>query len=279
MQKLKYSILLFTAVMTLLNARDRTVFILGDDIVIEAGKTVDAAIALGGDIDVYGTVEEAVVAIGGDVTIHSEGVVAGDAVSVGGQVFLSAGGTLEGDQVVVQSGRIGQALNPAHFFTRFYIPWVLRFVSLMSLLSIVLIIALLFPNLITGPADRFRAAPGKALLIGVSAVVLFVPILILLIISIIGVPLIPILVFSYGLAYLVGYLLLGYLLGKRLLNAFQLETATVLMTALVGVGLVWFIGQIPFLGMLLKMIVFLSGLGVMLLSLAHVRKKPAGETG
>jgi len=116
MQKPKYALLLLAAAATLLSAKDRTMIILGDDIVIEAGETVDAAIALGGNIDVYGTVEEAAVAIGGDVTIHSQGQGAGDAVSVGGQVFLSSGGTLKGDRVEVQSGPIGRTLNPAHFF-------------------------------------------------------------------------------------------------------------------------------------------------------------------
>ncbi len=137
-----------------------------------------------------------------------------------------------------------------------------------------LIIALLFPNLITRPADRFEETPGKALLIGVSAVMLFVPTLILLIISILGVPLVPILVFAYGLAYLV-----GYLLGKRLLEAFQREAATIFVTTLTGVGLLWFLGQIPILGVFFKIVVFSIGLGVMLLSLADRRGKSMAETG
>lgn len=265
--------LLITAASVLV-AGDKTVVVFGNDITVEADQRVDAAIAFGGDVDVYGEVRESVVAVGGDVFIHPGAEVEGDAVSIGGEVILDSNANLDGDLVEVKSGHFGHAFRHLHFNPYWGVPWAFRAISMFGLLAIVLIVGLLFPGLIVSPASGFELEPGKTFLIGIAAVILFIPLLILLAISIIGIPLIPLVIFCYGLAYLVGYLIVGYLLGKRFLTALNIEAKTLLMNSVSGVLILWFVNLIPFIGILLRICLFLVGLGVILLSLSNLRNTP-----
>jgi hypothetical protein len=77
----------------------------GQDIEIEQGKVVEGSVvAIGGNIEVHGSVKGDCTAVGGSVTVDSTGVVNGDAVSVGGSTTLVPGGKILGSNVSVGTG-------------------------------------------------------------------------------------------------------------------------------------------------------------------------------
>ncbi len=74
---------------------------MGQDVVIEAGETVEEVVVIGGDLEVRGQVEGDAVAVGGSVMLGPGAMVGGDAVSVGGSLDIDPGAIVEGDEVEV----------------------------------------------------------------------------------------------------------------------------------------------------------------------------------
>jgi len=76
----------------------------GSEIRVEAGQSVEEAIALWHDVHVRGRVTGDALSVGGDVVVHEGGRVDGDAVSIGGLVVIDEGGFVGGDNVAVHLG-------------------------------------------------------------------------------------------------------------------------------------------------------------------------------
>lgn len=174
-------------------ARDHVVF--ADDARIEAGEKLDRVVLLGGELDFRGECEELVV-IGGRAWLRKGSRVNGQLVLLGGNLQQEEGAFLPADKVVFQAPKD---------FSRFW-RWAgpgARWLDLgwSGLLSFLFDIAWTFflglflhlaaPRFSRELADRVKTAPAKNLGMGVLAAVGFVPGLVVLAISIVGILLIP----------------------------------------------------------------------------------------
>lgn len=74
---------------------------LGGGVDVRAGITTKSAVGFGGPVHVYGTVTDAAVSIGGDVVVEEGGRVLGDAVSIGGRVRVKDNASVEKNAVAV----------------------------------------------------------------------------------------------------------------------------------------------------------------------------------
>jgi hypothetical protein len=195
----------------------------GDDIIIEQDEVVEGdVVAILGSIVIDGMVEGDVVAIGGELTVGSRGEIDGDAVAVGGGVDKAPGARVRGETVSIGGGRdFSPTICPVFtgsIFSRggrllIFIIWI----AMLIVLGV--IIVAVFRRGVENVCSRARKEAFKMGLIGLLAEVLVIPIMVLFIVTIIGIPIgafvLPLL---FALAALFGIVGVSYAVGGRLGN-------------------------------------------------------------
>lgn len=215
-------------------------------------------VVIGGQADIKGQVDGSVVVVGGSLDIGPKAVISEDAVVVGGTMHRDPAATIHGEvqEVAVGplnlrwGGRQGARRAAREWWTTG--PWGSTF-SLVATLVRIAIFALLASLVMLFARDytervtvRAVAEPVKAGLVGLLAQVLFVPVLIitmvLLAVTIIGIPLlllVPFAVLGLVVLALVGFTAVathvGRLFASRFLNAdYGVIATTALGVALIG---------------------------------------------
>ncbi|HYE87282.1 MAG TPA: hypothetical protein VEA16_13065, partial [Vicinamibacterales bacterium] len=176
----------------------------GQDVRIEQNEEVtDAVVVIGGGATIHGRVRDGVVVVGGDLHLSSTADVRGDVVLVGGTLTRDAGAQLVGGVnylsfgdwsrhnlawlPTVRFGEVGRWLSLAGTLAR---------VSVLGLLMAMVLVVARAPVARVGRAAL--AEPLKALIIGLAAEILFLPLLIAssigLALTIIGIPFVVVLV-------------------------------------------------------------------------------------
>jgi cytoskeletal protein CcmA (bactofilin family) len=205
------------------------------------GEVSEDAVAVGGSVEINGKVGGNVVAVGGNVSLGPHAEVMGDVTSVGGSIEREEGAKVHGStQEVGAGGRIRHPGIDIGF-------WPFGSAGLVwSLIKMIMLALLVFLCLLLGrrPVERAESylatEPWKAAVVGLLAVFLFLPLLlvvtVLLIITIIGCALVllyPFLAVFLVLLILVGYTAsvhrLGVLLEERFNRRFGSPYAVALM--------------------------------------------------
>jgi hypothetical protein len=200
----------------------------GQDVRIERDEEVtDAAVVIGGSLNVEGRVRDGVVVVGGNLHLASTADVRGDIVLVGGTLTRDAGAQLTGGINYVSFGewsRRNFGWYPTIRFGEFG-----RWISLAGTLARVSVIAVLMIMMLIvarAPVARVgRAAlaePLRAFVIGLAAEIFFLPLLIAaaigLAMTIIGIPfvaiLVPIAIVIAMFAFVLGFTALACRLGE-----------------------------------------------------------------
>lgn len=246
------------------NANDLVRF--GEDIEIPAGKVVEGdVVAIGGDITVYGRVRGDAVAVGGAVHVKDAGAVEGDAVSLGGGVSTTDSATVGGSNVSIGKwdfARHGWHMLPAlgMFGALGVGMWFLKTIAeILLTLFFAWVALLLLRDRMLRASEVLGQQFGRSFLMGLLAwagLVLAVPVgvvtllvagaiaIVILCVTIIGIPLALLLVVALVLA-IIGLLVavvlaafLGYVngsmyLGRRVLGS-RFGAATNPIVAILG---------------------------------------------
>jgi hypothetical protein len=195
---------------------------IGSSIVVGEDELVtDPVVAIGGSVTVLGRVDDDVVAVGGSVRLGPKARVRGDVTAVGGRVDQEKGATIGG---TVNEVRIGPQFNikPWHVFDGMWFDgWNVisdgfRLLGTVMRVSLVLLLALLVTLIAARPvqriSDRVGREPWLSGFTGLLAQLLFIPVLVLTIVvlavSIIGIPLlllVPFAIVGFLIAMLVGF--------------------------------------------------------------------------
>jgi hypothetical protein len=166
----------------------------------------EPVVAIGGSVNVRGRVEDDVVAIGGSVILGPKAYVRGDVTAVGGRVERAQGAVVTGESKEIGFGPHIR-FSPEHLASAFawngFSSW-FRFVGTMLRIAVVLLLAAIFIVVAQGPAERIgeRASrePWLSAFVGLLAQVMFVPVLVVTIVvlavSIIGIPLLLLVPFA-----------------------------------------------------------------------------------
>ena len=175
------------------------------------GTIEDELVVIGGTADVQGTVEGDVSVVGGTLKLGPQSIVEGDVSVAGGSVQREPGSRVDGtvEEVGVGGGRGGMdRMRPSWgMFARVgsFFGQVFRGTLL---LLVVLVIVALGGRYVQPMAARVVAEPLRSGLVGLLAEVLFVPVLVLtvvvLAVSIIGIPFLLLLPFALVLVVVVG---------------------------------------------------------------------------
>jgi len=196
-----------------LNTGDAGLVRLFADAHVPAGQTIPGdVVAVFGSADVEGTVEGDVVAVFGSVRLRPGANVEGDAVAIGGVLDQPSGAHVSGQSVALGIMSPGWGVPT--------LATLLTFVLLGWLATLFLgwLLALLFPERmlrIGGTASRHSAG---SFFLGLLSAPLFVIALVLLFITVVGIPFALLLPFVYLLAIWAGQIAGSYVLGCKILR-------------------------------------------------------------
>jgi hypothetical protein len=246
--------------------RDRIV--IGDDLVIEKDERVRDAVAIGGDLTVRGIVEHDAVAIGGDLVLEPGSSVGHDAVGIGGTVEAASGVSIGHDRVSIAGPFAGiiQWLtsafrSPGALFVLGILGTLLRAAMLLVVGLLVLSFA---PDRVHRIRDYLVARPGPSAAAGLALFVGFVPLCVLLAITVVGIPLILVAVVMLAVILAIGVTALMLWLGHRLPVGGPDKSPVRAM--LLGLLLVVLVDLVPFIGTPLVMCATYVAAGAVLLT-------------
>ncbi|CAN5883062.1 hypothetical protein BH20GEM1_BH20GEM1_13690 [soil metagenome] len=221
----------------------------GASVRVREDEIIDGdVVAVFGSVRVDGTVTGDVTAVGGSVELGPNAVVEGDVVVVGGTLDRASGARIEGSVEEVAWGGAGFRTYAPDFEPPFLkgigglIMTVVWIVVLGALASLVYLLA-------RRPVERmsYRVArsPWKAALVGLVAQLLFLPVLvltvILLAVSIIGIPLllvVPFALVALAIGVLVGFTAVARNVGSGAETRFGWQHDNPYIAVAVGVGLI-----------------------------------------
>lgn len=255
-------------------ASDKSIVKIGSDVRVEEDMRIEDAVAIGGSVYVDGVVDGDAVAIGGTIYLGDSAVVHGDAVTVGGRIEEAEGAMIYGSTVDVSSINIDSFFDNMDFSHDFRgFPRAFKFISVIGLFALVILLSLIMPKELNKISTVVKNEPLQMFLYGLLGVILIIPIALMLVISVIGIALIPLEILAVFLASLIGYIAVAVLIGERILNALNNDDPNVIISAILGVLLLWLIGLIPFVGGLVKVIVCIIGFGAVIIAVARRNRK------
>ena len=282
----------------------------GSDVTVERDEIVEEVVVIGGNAIINGEVDGELTVIGGNATLGPEAVVRDDVAIVGGTLNRAPGSVIEGR---IQNVAVGdEGWRGANFpgmvrdtIFRDTIGRVGSFagtVLRIGLLSLLALVVMAFGRTWTERiAERASADPLRSGLAGFLGQVLFLPLLLItivvLVVSIIGIPLLVLLPFAFlslmivalvgftGVAYYVGGLLASrfgwtdrgaYVAVVLGVLAIALITLIARAAAIVGGG--FFAFPVAFVGYAVEYLAWTLGFGAAILALHRdwrMRRMPA----
>jgi hypothetical protein len=133
--------------------------------------------------------------------------------------------------------------------------------------AIVLLVFLLFPVRMRLALDRVERHPGLAAFVGVAALVAFVPVAVLLLISIVGIPLIALEIAALFVGIWLGTGAIALLVGRRLTElVWPSTTPSPLWALILGLVVISAAETVPYIGWAVTALVWLVGLGASILA-------------
>lgn len=237
----------------------------GDVVAIGGGVTVEGevmgdAVSVGGSEDITGVVNGTAVSVGGSVHLGPNARVMGDVVSVGGSVEREPGAEVLGrvTEVSLWQGlalggwggnwNLGRGSWHIDSGSSYFDGALLRLVRCIVFVLVLILLGVLASVIARHPLERTSAAaaaePWKAGIVGLLAVILFVPaaiiVLVLLAVSIIGIPLIllwPFAIIGCLFAAFFGYIASAHALARWSENRFGWRIQGPVTTVVLGLFL------------------------------------------
>jgi hypothetical protein len=209
----------------------------GSDIVIEEDELVEGDVTgLGADVTVEGKVEGSVVAVGGDIIVTSTGEIEKDATSVGGYIRKQPGGVIRGEVVEVDFMPRDMLRMPFRPGVPRGFPFMVGIFKILFLLFMGLVVFSVAPDHVKRVKIKLEKEMLKSGLVGLLGEILILPIFILLIITIIGIPVAilvePLLIILAGI---LGYTAASLYIGEKIRENTNIKPQTALLTVFLGI--------------------------------------------
>jgi len=226
----------------------------GRDIFIDRDEVVrGSAVVFGGDIIVKGKVFGDVVAIGGDVELDSTAIVNGDVVTVFGDMERHEGSVVRGE--IAEVGGTGFKPIVLDFGYPGAHPLGFGLIRAGGRVVIFVVLALLMMLVLYLLSDRMKKASEVASTsflksLGVGFVVAIVGLIVVSIlafiigITIIGIPISILLLFSFAALILIGQYVGAYALGEFVSRKFGFESSSMYVKGFLGLFLIYLFGII-----------------------------------
>jgi uncharacterized RDD family membrane protein YckC len=294
-------------------SNNRSAVRIGQDFSLGAGNAVRDAVVVLGDATIAGTVDGDLVVILGNVKLASTAAIGGDFVAVGGNVTAEQGTTVRNDLVVVGGsldappgfiaggehtiiggGLLGtwfQDLGPylarGLLWGRLIVPdlsWVWSIVALFFLLY--LAVNVLFDRPVRACAGTLEAKPLTTFGVGLLVLLLVGPICLLLAVSVVGIAVIPFVMFALFAGWIVGKVAVARWIGMSVVPertardamdpdapALEPTRAQGARSLVIGFLLITIAYMIPLIGIVTWAIVGVLGIGSAFLAFLSAYRK------
>jgi uncharacterized RDD family membrane protein YckC len=237
------------------------------------GPVGGTAIAVFGDNYINSPVHEDAVAVFGNLELGPNAQIDGDAVVIGGTIIRDPAAVVHGD---VSEVAFGQSLGRLDWLRPWFEhclmygrplaiapglgwAWGLAFVFF----ALYVLIALLFSRTVEQCVETLETHPGQSVLAAVLSVLLTPPLLMLLVITVIGIALVPLLALALFCAAMFGKAVILAALGRRITKLTGVESLNhIVVATVIGGLLVLGIYLLPVLGFIAQNIIGVLGLGV-----------------
>lgn len=200
---------------------------------------------------------------------HIAGHVKGDVNTIFGRCDVIDGAVIDGESHCVTDG-----------VPRWIAPWIVNSIPFQSIgdqnkhvfvklgaSAIVLLVFLLFPVRMRLALDRVERHPGLSACVGAAAMIAILPIALMLLISIVGIPLIALEIAAIFVGIWLGTGAVALLVGRRLSELVMPKTTPSPLWALIlGLVVVSAAETVPFVGWAVTALVWLVGLGASILA-------------
>ncbi|MBD2608015.1 hypothetical protein H6G81_26735 [Scytonema hofmannii FACHB-248] len=250
-----------------ININNTNLIRFGGSVTVPENQVVENALAFGGSVTVSpnARVLDTAIAFGGDVILKKGARVEADAYSFGGKIVQEEGAIVGGERATF-SDRHGMMYGSnrvrINFFAQYFFNAIFRISAAVVAAILGLIILHTNPQFLSSLATKLGQHPILTGLWGIGAIVSFVFATVFLAITLIGIPLIPLLSLTAIVTSLVGSLGVALFVGQCLLSN---GNWSLQQQFLVGLAIVTVLTLIPFFGGLVVFLVNLLGLGVILL--------------
>jgi hypothetical protein len=238
----------------------------GGSVSVQENQTVENASAFGGSVTVLpnARVLDTAIAFGGDVILKAGARVDGDAYSFGGKIIQEPGAIIGGEKATFSDrhGMMYGSYGRQSFFSQYFFSAIFRICAAVVATILGLIILQTSPTFLAELAGKLRQEPGLTALWGIGGIFAILFGTVFLAVTLIGIPLIPLLSLSAVVTSLVGSLGVALFVGQRL-DRNDKQPAS--QQFLIGLAILTLLALIPFLGGLVVFLINLFGLGVILL--------------
>ncbi|MEA5505366.1 hypothetical protein VB735_20075 [Halotia wernerae UHCC 0503] len=250
-----------------ININNTNLIRFGGSVTVPENQVVENAHAFGGSVTVSpnARVLDTAIAFGGDVVLKKGARVDGDAYSFGGKILQEPGAIIGGEKATFSDRHgmmYGSDRGRSSFFAHYFFSAIFRISAAVVAAILGLIILHTSPQFLPNLATKLRQHPSLTALWGIGAIVAIIFVSVFLAITLIGIPLIPLLTLTAIITSLVGSLGVALFVGQRLVSN---GDRSLQQQFLVGLAILTVLALIPFFGGLVVFLVNLFGLGVILL--------------
>lgn len=250
-----------------ININNTNLIRFGGSVTVAEKQVVENALAFGGSVTLSpnAKVVDTAIAFGGDVILKKGARVEGDAYSFGGKIVQEPGAIVGGERATFSDRHgmmYGSDRGRSSFFAHYFFSTIFRISSAVVAAILGLIILHSSPQFLPNLATKLGQHPGLTALWGIGAIVSFVFVTVFLAITLIGIPLIPLISVTAVVTALVGSLGVALFVGQRVVGK---GDRSLQQQFLVGLAIVTVLTLIPFFGGLVVFLVNLFGLGIILL--------------
>ncbi|MGI6358187.1 MAG: hypothetical protein ACOX2K_05800 [Bacillota bacterium] len=247
-----------------LAAQPNSIILTGQDATVPAGSEVENVVVIAGDAHISGRVTETVVTIGGSIFLQPGAEVYGDAVCIGGQINLEGDARIGGQQVSIGSFSLDNLrISPIIPFLGNWLGFGFSIWRLVSVVFLGAVVYWLFPLAIKRSSSALSFNPAKSVMFGLLGYLALIPMSILLVITILGIPLVPILWLLVAAGRLFGQVALAMIAGQWLVQQLRLPATEInqVLLGLIGLGL---LTVLPIVGSMASLFYGLAGFGAVL---------------
>jgi hypothetical protein len=229
--------------------------------VLPANEKVDNVIVLGHDIDIKGKVDISAIVINGNLRISKTARIDGIVLVINGSVIQEPGSFVKENILAFkfEDDTMNHLLIAASLLLG---SWLIRFILSVAMVLLSVLIGLLLKNKGKQSLNRLKGQTGKMLLIGAIASFVITGIILLLIITVIGIPIAIILAIPPFIFFLLGLAMIGRMIGENLLS--QLNPAHWIILLAGSFVLVSFF-NFPFFGWIVFLSIFWISTGLMIM--------------
>ena len=230
--------------------------VVGDTVVVGDSLTVEPGALVQGDAFV----------VGGNINVEQGGMVMGDAVALLGLLDVEPGGQILGEHVQVGSGKI---FKPSKRSSWFGGAGLFGFFPTLALFALVYLVGLLClfaaPDRLRGIGATLLANPVRSFTVGFLSWLLALPIVVLLCVTLVGIPLVPLVPLALFLAFALGLAAVALRIGEQLPAG---PGQKFVPTAALGMGMavVALTSFVPLIGFALVILVQFAAVGAVVAS-------------